>query len=96
MNTKRLDWDFDYHTQNRDYAYTHRTLRSEPPDANRTDANRAHTHQTVRNKLHRVALELNDLIPDGREKSLMITKLEEAMFWANAGIARQDRPEDAR
>ncbi len=26
--------------------------------------------------------------PDGREKSLAITKLEEVVFWANAGIAR--------
>jgi len=65
-------------------------------DHHAPDPDRGYTHQTVRNKLHRVALELNDLIPDGREKSLMITKLEEAMFWANAGIARQDRSEDAR
>jgi len=33
-------------------------------------------------------LELNEIIPDGREKSLAITHLEEVMFWSNAGLAR--------
>lgn len=31
---------------------------------------------------------INEHVPDGREKSLAITKIEEAIFWANAGIAR--------
>lgn len=29
------------------------------------------------------------LIPEGRERDIAIEKLEEAMFWANAGIARE-------
>ena len=29
-----------------------------------------------------------EVVPPGREQSLAITKIEEAMFWANAGIAR--------
>jgi hypothetical protein len=32
---------------------------------------------------------LNDLCPEGREKSLAITHLEETVMWANAAIARQ-------
>lgn len=28
------------------------------------------------------------LVPEGREQALAITKIEEALFWANAGIAR--------
>ena len=45
-------------------------------------------HETVRAELLRVAVELDGHIPEGREKALFFTKLEEAMMWANAGIAR--------
>jgi hypothetical protein len=31
---------------------------------------------------------LSDTIPPGREQALFVTKLEEAMMWANAAIAR--------
>jgi hypothetical protein len=45
-------------------------------------------HTSVRILLSDTALELNGKLPEGREKSLALTKLEEAMFWANAAIAR--------
>lgn len=32
---------------------------------------------------------IDHLVPDGREKSTALTKLEEVVMWANAGIARQ-------
>jgi hypothetical protein len=45
-------------------------------------------HESVRNTVHAVAKLMDQALPDGREKALAITKLEEAMFWANAAIAR--------
>lgn len=45
-------------------------------------------HETIRNTCLRVAVDLNNLVPESREKSLAITHLEEVMYWANAGIAR--------
>lgn len=39
----------------------------------------------------RLTAELIDrLCPDSREKSLAMTKLEEAVMWANAAIARNE------
>jgi hypothetical protein len=46
-------------------------------------------HETIRNTCLRVAIDLDDQLPEGREKSLAVTKLEEVMFWANAAIARK-------
>lgn len=50
-------------------------------------------HQTVRNVLLEAADKIVEVTgPPTREQSLAITKLEEAMFWANASIARGDGP----
>jgi hypothetical protein len=46
-------------------------------------------HEMVRSNLMEIAAWLNVMLPEGREKALAITKLEEAMFWANAAVARQ-------
>lgn len=51
---------------------------------------RAEKHETVRKLLRQVAGYLNENLPEGREKSLVVTHLEEAMFWANAAIARDN------
>lgn len=45
-------------------------------------------HEEARAIVRAMAYQLNELVPEGREKSLAITKLEEALFWVNAGIAR--------
>lgn len=45
-------------------------------------------HEKIRSHLGLIADVLNEELPDGREKSTAITKLEETMFWSNAAIAR--------
>jgi hypothetical protein len=45
-------------------------------------------HEYVRGACGGFAHDLTDILPESREKSLAITKLEEVMFWANAALAR--------
>lgn len=52
------------------------------------DEARAERHEVVRDSFGELAEFLNEILPEGREKSTVVTKLEEAMFWANAAIAR--------
>ena len=44
----------------------------------------------IRGEARLLALTVNELCPESREKSLAITKLEEAVMWANAAIARNE------
>jgi len=58
--------------------------------APKDDAVRA-AHEKIRYECGKVAMLIDKLCVDGtegREKALAITKLEEAMMWANASIAR--------
>lgn len=43
--------------------------------------------QNVRELGVKLALLIDEVIPDSREKSLAITKLEESIMWANKGIS---------
>ena len=45
-------------------------------------------YQDIRTLAKELALEIDEVVPEGREKSLAITKLEEVVMWADAGIAR--------
>ena len=49
--------------------------------------------QDIRRKAKELALMINSNIDDCREKSTAMTKLEEVVFWANAGISRDERQE---
>lgn len=53
-----------------------------------TDERVRGTHNQVRNIARYAAQALNEVVPAGREASLMMTALEEAEFWANAAVAR--------
>lgn len=48
-------------------------------------------YQTVRSNAQQLTSVIEHLVPNSREKSLALTKIEEAMFWANAGIARNTK-----
>jgi hypothetical protein len=52
--------------------------------------NRGEAHASVREQCREMATFINALVPEGREKSLAITHLEEVMMWANAAIARSE------
>lgn len=47
-------------------------------------------HTSVRQQCRRLADAMDDALPDGREKAVVMTKIEEVMFWANAAIARDN------
>lgn len=47
-------------------------------------------YQMLREGAKTLAYMVNQLCPDSREKSTAMTKLEEAIFWANASIARNE------
>ena len=47
----------------------------------------------LRKQCRELAKSINAACPDCREKSVAITKIEEASMWANAGIARESAKE---
>jgi hypothetical protein len=59
-------------------------FRHHPPRDERT----VHHHETVRAACLHLAKTVERFVPAGREQSLALTQIEQAMFWANAGIAR--------
>jgi hypothetical protein len=45
-------------------------------------------HDDIRTACRILADVIDRTVPEGREKALALTKVEESMMWANAGIAR--------
>ena len=54
-----------------------------PPKAGQPEV-----YEQIRGKALELAELINEKAPDGREKSLAITNLEQVVFWTNAAIAR--------
>jgi hypothetical protein len=50
-------------------------------------------YERLRGEGRGMAQLIDELCPDSREKSLAMTKLEEAIMWANASIARNEQGE---
>lgn len=48
----------------------------------------------VRDEFGHLLDNINNSVPNGREKSLMLTKLEEACMWATKGISREENKEE--
>ena len=53
-------------------------------------ADQPERYEAIRYKAKMLAAYINENCPDSREKSLAFTKLEEAVMWANASIARNE------
>ena len=53
------------------------------------DAERRVRHDDWRSYFLNAAHRIDRELPDGREKSLALTKLEECSFWVHADIARR-------
>lgn len=51
-------------------------------------AEQTQKYELIRSIAHSYSTVLNEMVPDGREKALALTKLEELVFWANAAVAR--------
>lgn len=45
-------------------------------------------YEAIREKAKELAELIDKKVPNGREKALAMTNLEQAVMWANAGVAR--------
>lgn len=59
-------------------------------DVRPQDARKLAKQQLLRGLFSDTASVIEEQCPDGREKSLAITKLEEALMWANESVARDE------
>ena len=56
--------------------------------------NQVERYAAIREYGRQIAIQIVKDTPCSREQSLALTHLEEAIFWANASIARNEKPDD--
>ena len=61
-----------------------------PSDNKRADLTQVDRYKALRAHARILAGKIVDYAPVSREQSLALTKLEEAVMWANAAIARNE------
>lgn len=57
--------------------------------AHSVDSDAVECMQSVRDAGRAMAVRVCQVTPEGRERALALTKIEEAVFWANAATARE-------
>jgi hypothetical protein len=77
MKTKRRNQMIDNLELSKRFTY-------HPPKGNQSEM-----YQQLRKEAALLAASIRNITPECREQSLAITKIEEAIFWANAAIARR-------
>lgn len=70
------------------YADVDKRMSHYPPANDTTIA----AHELLRDLAKAHAKAVMDLLPAGREKSVVMTHLEDALMWANAAVARSGGP----
>ena len=73
-------------TFNRDYDYNN-IFTYHPPFGDQADR-----YTRLRGYGKNLAIQITVNTPKSREQSLALTNLEQALFWANAAIARNEQP----
>lgn len=56
-------------------------------------SNQKFRYEHLREQARKLAMDINLMCPDSREKSLAITNLQQAIMWANASIAINESEE---
>jgi hypothetical protein len=65
---------------NLENIYTYHSPRGDQPER----------YVKIRSEAKNLAQVILDSVPESRERSLALTNLEQAVFWANAAIARNE------